>query len=244
MSEDRMERAKQNDRRLDEAWNGKNRSSMVMGWVGAEMKRDNQFQDLGYEDQHVYRKSKGYGRSTWFKMLRIAEAFVYANEDEFLRMKVENADALSYVEAEHRYDADLFEKAATQSEEDFKDSLAEFGAAQAGKAKTEAVVQLNFHLKKTQRMAIHEGLQVWMREHQIKDEGEALELLVAEYTGRLTLVGFQKETINRLRMSAEHCADVEVRAELLGLVYDMETALEMIKGKPQTENLKPELVAA
>lgn len=240
MSEDRVERAKRNDLRLDEAWKGKNRHSMVMAWVGAEMKRENQFQDLGYEDQHAYRKSKGYAKSTWFKMVRIAEAFVFASEEEFLCMKVENADALSYVEAEHRYDAELFKKAATQSEEDFQDTLAEFGAAQAGKAKTEAVVQLNFHLKKTQRMAIHDGLKVWMRDHQIKDEGEALELLVAEYTSRLTLVGFQKETINRLRISAEHCADAQVRAELLGLVYDMETALEMIKGAAP----KPELVAA
>lgn len=237
MPDNRAERARRNERRLDEASNGRNRSSMVMGWVGAEMKRENQFADLGYADEKAFWTSKGYCRSTWYKMIRIAEAFAFASEEEFLAMKVECADMLSYVDAEHRYEPDLLTAAITISIEKFADMIAEHSAVLNNRPKSEAAVEMNFHLKKTQRVAIRIGLAEWMRDHNVKDEGYALEMLVAEYTGRLTLVGYYQESIGRLERAAEHCGLPDVRDELLSMGRDMQEALMIVIGEKRAMQL-------
>lgn len=232
MEESRLEGARRREQRIEVAWNGKNRSSMVMGWVGLEMERENDFGVLGYEDQHAYRKAKGYGRSTWYKMLGIAREFAQLAEEQFLSMKVDNAYELSMVKEEaHRYDPVLIAAAATDGLEDFCDRMADREAARTNIPMTERKLPMKFHLTRHQREAVMNGLQRWMQDHQIKSEGYALEMLVAEYTERLTLVGYYKESMGRMQRAASHCAEGPVREELMSMASEMQEALDLVIGE-------------
>lgn len=236
MDTEKRERALWNERRCDEGWTSRNKGSMLMGWAAAEMRREDQFPELGYATEKAFWTAKGYAKSTWHRMVRIAEAFPELAEHVFLRMKVENAEALSYEKPEHRYDAELLERAAIESEDVFSDRIGERKMILANRPPGEAPVKMKFHLKKSQREAIHEGLQEWMRTHEIQDEGEALEMLVAEYTGRLTLVGYYKESIGRLKRAAQHATELIIREELLSMAAEMQDALEIVIGaKPKME---------
>ena len=83
---------------------------------------------LGYEDEKAFWTAKGFGRSTWYSMTRLAEDFCAADEEDFLRMKVYNAKELAKLEPELRYEPELMQRAAVETYTQFADSLLGFKA--------------------------------------------------------------------------------------------------------------------
>jgi hypothetical protein len=65
-------------------------------------------------------------------------------------------------------------------------------------------MRVTYKLKmfEAQRTIIMNALNEFRREHQIADEGTALEWLVLEYSARKTFVGFVQEQIPKLRQVA------------------------------------------
>jgi len=184
---------------LHEAWSGMRKNSMVIGWEGNFIKRHNGFAALGYADEAQYYRSVGMGRSTWFKMVGLAEAFEYLSREEFLSMKIENAAHLAKFPEPIRKSKLLIEKAGRMSTLDFRNNAY---VGYPGKDAPPA-----FKLRKREALKLPEGIATavdgWQQEHGLESPRQALALMVSECTERATLVGFLTEWQRRLTVAIE-----------------------------------------
>lgn len=228
---DRNEEARVCDAKISEAEHNRKKYSMIIGWYGHRLKARNLFGELGYESEDAYVGSRELARSTWYRMVRLGMEFSQLALDEFLTMTVENAEALADVQPEHRYNQELLEAAATQKNAVFLRTLAEFGAVLAGRPPSDARSPMSFHLTKSQTIAIRSGLKEWMTAHQITDEGEALEMLVAEYSDRDTLIGTYHDTIDLLRQAAfagDYVTVADAQDQMLVLAGKMQKEMSKV----------------
>jgi hypothetical protein len=193
-----LEQLKESERRISANWGGLNKMTMAIGWDGYFIKRHDGWRLLGYEDEKHFRKVKGIKRSTWYKMVGIAERLQHLNLEEFLSMSIENAEQLSVQPLEAKRDRELLLKAQSATAEEFRDELVMATARRESKPLGEVYVTMKWRIRQAQREVIERGLEDWQQEHGIDDPGYALELMIAEYRERLTLVGFMTESIPRL----------------------------------------------
>jgi len=198
LDEDLRQQALESDRCIRQAWVKVSKRSMEIGWEAAWLKRKNAWYLLGYENEYHYRASVGVCRTTWFDMIKIAERFPDLDKKTYLAMTIENARRLALEPEEVRYNPEMLAKAATEKARDFKDELTTAGAHREGKPLSEHWVTMEWRIREEQREVIESGLQDWQKEHGIDDPGYALELMIAEYRERPTLVGFMTESIPRL----------------------------------------------
>ena len=230
----RQELAKECDEHVRRAWRSVKKHSMEIGWYGRILKAENLFQELGYADEVAYWQAAGVGHSTWYKMIRIAEAFAHLTLDEFLALSIENADQLSTLNEAARHDEKLLAQAAKQTAIQFEETLAEHTAEVQHRPVAELSVTWKLHMKRGQRTVIEQRLRQWQQEHGIADEAYALEMLIAEYTERLTLVGYMTETIQRLERSTAGTSSKDaaaLRTEIRTLVTEMQEALRLVVGE-------------
>lgn len=235
--------AQQIDARLREAGAKHNRRSMEIGWYGRILKVKNLWPYLGYTTEtddagnevqilyteKSYRIAIRIGRSTWYRMVALAESFKDLPAEQFFGMQIENAEALAECAEEIRYNPEMVQKAATQSEKDFAHSLLLDQAHRTKRPLEEMPDTLKIFLTHGQKKAIQNGLREWQEEHGIQNEGEAIEMLLAEYRGRISLVKYLSESITMLRKTINYCDLPEhisdVRRELMSLVAEMQEVL-------------------
>lgn len=228
------EQLRESDRNISEAWVGLVKRSMVIGWDGYFIKRHDGWQRLDYADEKHYRSSKGIGRSTWYKMVGLAEKFPMLTREQFLTMTIENAEQLAAVPLSDRDDTALLAAAATMTANEFEDELVRVAAISQGKPIKEVYVTIKWRIKQAQREVIERGLKDWQQEHGIDDPGYALELMIAEYHDRLTLVGFMTGEIARLTQTIAEARSMEELEELRKLfavhIQEMSELLKMCCG--------------
>lgn len=228
------EQLRECDRNICEAWVGLVKRSMVIGWDGYFIKRHDGWQRLGYVDEKHYRSSKGIGRSTWYKMVGLAEKFPMLSKEQFLAMTIENAEQLAVVPLSTRGDTALLQAAATLTAKEFEGELVRVAAIQQNRPVSEVYVTIKWRIKQAQREVIERGLEDWQQEHGIDDPGYALELMIAEYHDRPTLVGFMTEAIPRLSRAVTEAHSVEDLEELRKLfaahLQEMGEVLKMCCG--------------
>ncbi len=214
-----LEQLRQSDSRISENWTSMNKISMGIGWDGYFIKKNEGWRALGYENEKHYRRMKGIARSTWYKMVGIAERLSHLTMDEFLAMTIENAEQLSVQPGTVKRDPELLRKAQTRTAQEFADDLVMHQAERENKPVGEVYVTMKWRIKQAQREVIERGLEDWQHEHGIDDEGYALELMIAEYRERPTLVGFMTESIPRLsrQVMAVHTGEVLELDELRAL---------------------------
>jgi hypothetical protein len=229
------ERLRECEQGIDEAWTGVNRLSMQMGWDGNFIKRHEGWARLGYEDEKDFRAKKHIARSTWYKMVGLAERFPDLTRAQFCSMLIENAVKLAEAPREVRHDLKLVAAAAASSEREFEGELVLEQSAREQKPVGEVYVTMKWRIKQAQREVIQRGLEDWQREHGIDDEGYALELLIAEYRERPTLVGFMTESISRLSREltrAQTAEDLEeLRKGMAQHILDMAEILKICCGE-------------
>jgi hypothetical protein len=185
------------DQRLHEAWSGMRKNSMIIGWEGFFIKSRNGFAELGYANEAQYYRSVGMGRSTWFKMIGLAEAFAHLSREEFLSMKIENAAYLSTLSEPMRRSRKLISMATDLTAFDFQNAL-----AQINKEKTMAP-KISTHDRLKLPAGIRTAVDGWQQEHGLESPRQALALMVSECTERATLVGFMLEWQKRLTVAIE-----------------------------------------
>jgi hypothetical protein len=233
------ERLLQADRNISEAWIGLTKRSMLIGWEGAFIKRYNGWERLGYMDEKHYRADKGIGRSTWYKMVGLAEHFPNVSKEQFLAMSIENAEQLAVVPLEARENPVLLSSAATKTAREFESDLIFDTAVRENKPVSEVFVTMKWRIRQAQREVIERGLEDWQHEHGIDDPGYALELMIAEVHERLTLVGFMTESIPRLSravMAAESQEDLEDLRKLFARhIQEMGEVLKICCGEFNAE---------
>ena len=247
ISDSLLAQLKESDRRITGNGGRFNRISMEIGWDGHFIKKHNGWRALGYEDEKHYRRVKGIGRSTWYKMTGIAERLSHLTMEEFLAMTVENAEQLSVQPGAAKRDPELILKAQTTTAQEFADELVMAQATRENKPLGEVYVTIKWRLKQAQREVIERGLEDWQHEHGIDDPGYALELLVAEYRERPTLVGFMTESIPRLsrEVLGVHTGNAEIelselrhlRDEFAVHIHEMGEILRLCCGEADSERV-------
>jgi hypothetical protein len=197
------------DKQIRAAWHvetGRNRRSMVIGWLGYQCKRLGEYEKNGYRDEADYRDKVGVSRSVWGRVVRIASFFEDLDLASFVLMTAANAELLASLPREQRYSADWLERAVRLKEEDFRREIIREKACAAGIPVPEMRVTYKLKMFEAQRTIIINALNEFRREHQIADEGTALEWLVLEYSARKTFVGFitqQLAVLNRERWNGD-----------------------------------------
>jgi hypothetical protein len=229
---------RESDRTLVDAWVGLTKRSMLIGWEGAFIKRHNGWQRLGYADEKHYRATRvanGIARSTWYKMVGLAERFSELSREQFLSMTIENAEQLAEAPQSVRRDPELIDAAAEMTVRDFESELVRRAALNENKPPSEVYVTIKWRIKQAQREVIERGLEDWQHEHGIDDPGYALELMIAEYRERVTLVGFIAESIPRLTQAVVAAHSVEELEELRRLmaahIHEMGEILRLCCGE-------------
>lgn len=217
--------------RIRANWSKLSKASMEIGWDGFLIERANGWHLVGALDEHDFRRQLGIGRSTWYAATAAARRLAHLTRDQFLAMTLENAKQLGAATEEQKRDPGMIQLAATSTTEELADHLVVDEARRAGKPVGEVYVTMKIRLKQAQRQVIERGVRDWCREHGIEDEAMGLELLVAEYHDRLTLVGFMTESLRRLRPLLLDTADT--RALLANHLSEMDAVLRMCCGEQQ-----------
>lgn len=206
------------DARISAHWNGLNKLSMGIGWDGYFIKRHDGWRRLHFEDEKHYRRAKGIGRSTWYKMTGIAERLQHLTRNQFLAMTIENAEQLSVQPLGVKHDPDLILLAQTVTAAEFADELVLDQAQRENKPVKDVLVTMKWRIRQGQRKVIERYLEDWCQEHGIDDEGYGLELALAELHERPTLVGFISDSIPWLTEAVTKARSVSELEGLRGLV--------------------------
>jgi hypothetical protein len=232
-------RLKEADLNISESWVSLNKRSMLIGWEGYFIKSHNGWARLGYADEQHYRSTKGIARSTWYKMVNLAEQLSFLNKEEFLAMSIENAEQLAAAPREAREDPALIAAASTLSARDFESELVANTAERENKPVNEVYVTIKWRIKQGQREVIERGLKDWQHEHGIDDPGYALELMIAEFHDRPSLVGFLRESIPMLTREVTQADSIEDLQELRKVVaahiQDMGEILKLCCGETKAD---------
>jgi hypothetical protein len=233
------EQLHESDRAITESWVALNKRSMLIGWEGYFIKRNNGWERLGYADEMSYRLAKGIKHATWYKLVGLAERLQTLSREQFLSMSIENAMQLSAASSSIRENPSLIDAAATMTAREFETELVRHTAIAENKPISEAYVTMKWRIKQTQREVIERGLDDWQHEHGIDDPGYALELMIAEYRERPTLVGFIAESIPRLTRAVTEAHNADELEELRKLfathIQEMSEILKVCCGEVGTD---------
>lgn len=217
------------DKEVTDAVGGRNKYTMKIGWYGSRIKAHDKFAELGYLNEKDYWAKKEIGETTWYEMVRIAEAFIFCTEQEFFAMKIQNASALSRVPDEHRYDPEMLQKAAAESIKKFDATVAKYREHKEGIPQAEQKATFKLRMNRGQLEMISESLGEWMEERNLADQAEALVLLMAEYRDRFAARRFLGEMMQRVEMTVASYSrpeqSQELRGEIALLVSEMREGL-------------------
>lgn len=170
------------DRKIRGAEKSHRQSTMEIGWYGRILREESLFLELGFESEAAYRQEVRISRSTWYRMIRIAEHFTKVPLDAFLTMTADNAEQLTLLSESDRIKPEWIERAATLTGPKLEDEIVKYEARTKNIPLREARTTLKLNLAMGQKEVIERGLEKWCRDHGISDPGYGLELLVAEYT--------------------------------------------------------------
>jgi hypothetical protein len=205
--------------------------SMEIGWYGRVVKNRNEFHRHGCKDENEYRQMVRVGRTTWYRMIRIAGALSQLKKEEFLSMTAENADQLSRLSEEDRYEPEILEAARTKTETELARYLLERQAKAENKPVEDVRVTMKFSVFEGQRTVIDDRLKDFMREYAIADRGTALEWWAMEYgTGESTMA-FQRQSVPALRKALKAETLEEIKTAVGEYVISMVGHLDRMQGK-------------
>jgi hypothetical protein len=218
-------------------------NSLRIGFHAAALKRNGLFGILGYENEKQAQEASGVKQATWFNVVRIADAFPNVEEKLFCAMKLTNAEELMDLPESKRLTEYWMRRAATDSIETFKAVVDE---EMNGKEKPsngrEHIVTFSAKMPKSRKKAVEAGLLEFAKSVGVEgDESRALELMVQEHTGGVSLIEAIKHAIDRIAaikqlgssgLSAEEVLE-KAYAELDGIVSEFRSALESLQNGVQ-----------
>ena len=219
-------------------------NSLRIGFHAAALKRDNLFGILGYENEKQAQEASGVKQSTWFNVVRISDAFPNVEEKLFCAMKLTNAETLMDLPESKRLTEYWMRRAATDSTDTFKAVVDE---EMNGKAKPsdgrERVVSINIKMPQSRKKVVEAGLLEFAKSAGCDgDESRALELLVAEKTGSVSLIGSITNAVQRCKKIKELMESGLSSDEILSqvVVLNEESILEFGAALDGLQNLESE----
>lgn len=189
---ERLTRIQRSDRIARKCCQALSKNSMQLGLELAAIFDEQGWLDLGYASPAEYCASMGLGRSTAYKMVRIANQFDGIDPEKLFAMSVENAALLAECDQQMRYNDNLLRKAGELSVTDFQKLLSQQNET------TQKLVNKAPHLPVRLPRPTECAIEVWRQEHGIANRQTALALIVSEVSERGTLTGFLLEWTKRL----------------------------------------------
>ena len=165
-------------------------NSLRIGFHANALKKGNLFGILGYENEKEAQEASGTKQATWYNVMRIAEAFPGVEEKLFISMKLTNAEALMDLPESKRLTEYWMRRAATDSIDTFKAVVDEEMNGKARESSGREHIE-NFSVKmpKSRKVAVQAGLLEFAKSVGVEgDESRALELMVQEHTGGVSLI--------------------------------------------------------
>lgn len=214
-------------------------NSLRIGYHAAALKRDNLFGLLGYANEKDAQESSGVKQATWYNVMRIAEAFPGVDEKLFIGMKLTNAESLIDLPESKRLTEYWMRRAATEPTDLFAKMVE---AELNGKAKEsdgrERVVSISIKMPQSRKKAVQEGLLEFAKSVGVEgDESRALELMVQEHTGGVSLIESITHSIAKigeikdLKESGKSVDEIldEVYVKLEEIISEFQAALEGVQ---------------
>lgn len=203
------------------------KASMVIGWEGAFLKRNEGWRYLDFADEHAMRAAAGVSRSNWYRLVGIAEALRNLTREQFLAMSIENAEQLANGSIEQRQSQELVAMAATATAEEFAALLVADTAVREGKPVRDVMVTWNLKLRHGQLQVIRRGVKTFCERHGITDEVLGLEYLAADTSEHASLVRFIRESISRLTGAVREAKElVGLQQACVDYIREMEEILK------------------
>jgi ATP-dependent Clp protease adapter protein ClpS len=208
-AEDRKKQAKDHWKAIQQSGPLVSSNSLRIGFHAAALKREGLFGLIGFADEKEAQEASGVKQSTWFNVLRIAEAFPGVDEKLFIGMKLTNAETLMDMPESKRLTEYWMRRASTDSIELFSQVV---DTDMDGKARAsdgrERVVSINIKVPTSTKKVVEEGLREYAKAAGCEgNEAKAIELMVAEHSEGVSLVGTITKAINRI-------AEIRTKAEM------------------------------
>jgi hypothetical protein len=203
------------------------------------LKRSTLFRILGYANEKEAQEASGVKQATWYNVMRIAEAFPNVDEKLFIAMKLTNAEAAMDLPESKRFTEYWLRRAATDSIDDFQVAVDKEldGHAKASTGR-ERVVSISIKAPASRKKFVDAGLKEYAKEVGCEgDESKALEIMVAENRGSVSLVGTISRAIEKIAAIKKYGNSGVSAAEALekaytdldGIVSEFRAALESLQ---------------
>lgn len=165
-------------------------NSLRIGYHAYALKRDNLFGILGFETERDAQEASGVKDSTWYNVIRIAEAYPGVSEDLFCGMKLSNAQALMDLPESKRLTEYWVRKAGTEPMETFRIQIEEelHGAAKPSDGR-EKSTSYKITLPTSRKNVVVMKLREYGKQIGEEDESRALEMMVVEHSESISLIG-------------------------------------------------------
>lgn len=213
-------------------------NSLRIGYHAYALKTGNLFGILGFADESEAQEASGVGDSTWYANIRLASQFSGVTEELFVAMKQGNAKALADMPESKRLTEYWLRKAATEPMESFKLQIDE---EMNGKAKEsdgkERSTSYKVSMPASRKKMIESRVKIIGKELGIEDEGRVIEMVLAERTEGVSLVGAITAAVTKIAelkalgdsgVSADEALQ-KTYAGLDEIVEDFRTALHSLQ---------------
>jgi hypothetical protein len=199
-AESRKKEAREHWKAIQQAAPLASSNSLRVGFHAAILKRQNLFGILGYASEKEAQEASGFKAATWYNVIRIAEAFPNTKESLFIAMKLTNAECLMDFPESKRLTEYWLRRAATDSIDTFEAVVEE---EMNGKEKPsngrEKIVTFSTKMPRSRKKAVEAGLLEFAKSVGVEgDESRALELLVQEHTGGVSLIESIQKAMERI----------------------------------------------
>ena len=240
----RKEEAKHHYEHIVRAAALQSRNSLRIGFHAFALKEKKLWGMLGFKDENEARLSAGVKDSTWYNVIRLAEAFRTVPEELFISMKLANASELADLPESKRIDRDWLKWAADEPITAFAKRCDE---EMNGKSKTSDTKEHPSTMKMTmpasRQKVIEAGAKKFAEKHGLDpaDTSKALELMVVEQdqVEGVTLIGAITSAVQKIKAAKEKVNSGIAADEALALmektlddlVLDFAAALEAAKSR-------------
>lgn len=196
-------------------------NSLRVGFHAAYLKKNNLWGILGFASEKEAQQASGIKESSWYNVIRIAEAYPGVEEEVFVSLKLSNAEAAMDLSERKRTGEKWLKLAAETPIKEFAKMVDEEldGAARPSDTK-ERIVPITIKMPKTRKKVVEERLLAYAESVGAKDDiGRGLELLVAEQSEGVSLIESITAAINDIAEMKQLGQKNLSAAEVLEQVY-------------------------
>lgn len=196
-------------------------NSLRVGFHAAYLKKNNLWGILGFGSEKEAQQASGIKESSWYNVIRIAEAYPSVEEEVFVSLKLSNAESAMDLSERKRTGEKWLKLAAETPIKEFAKMVEEEldGAAKPSDTK-ERIVPITIKMPKTRKKIVEQRLLEYAESVGAKDDiSRGLELLVAEQAEGVSLIEAITSAVNDIAEMKKLSQGDLSAAEVLEKVY-------------------------